>query len=82
MFVKYIASKIVTRIWSEIMELETNEKPMWASKKVWVSFAAALIGLLNTALGWDIPVEQMSMIIGPMIAYVIGQGMADLGKNQ
>ena len=58
------------------------EKPFWHSKKWWMAMIGFVVPLLNSFLGWDLKADQVSTIILPLIAYVIGQGIADFGKNR
>ena len=47
-------------------------------------FAAAVAGVLVAAaarIGLDLPVEDVAIIVAPLIAYIAGQGLADLGKE-
>ncbi len=59
-----------------------SEKPFWKSKKWIVAFVSAAVPALNAVFGWGIPLETVLMIIGPLGTYVLGQGLADLGKNR
>lgn len=58
-----------------------SEKPFWHSKKFWASLIAALVPGLNFTFGLGLAVEEVSTIVIPIVGYVVGQGMADLGKN-
>lgn len=58
-----------------------NEKKFWQSKKFWAACIAVAIPLLNQILGLNIDHEAVTTMMTPMLAYVVGQGMADLGKN-
>lgn len=54
-------------------------RAMLGSKK----FIAAIAGVIATALmrfGWDVDVETVVTVLTPIIAYIIGQGVADFGS--
>lgn len=57
------------------------EKQFWKSKKFWAACIAVSIPMVNQALDLNIDHEAVTTMMTPMIAYVVGQGMADLGKN-
>jgi len=45
---------------------------------------AALIGVIASVvgkLGWDIPADELALMLSPIIAYVIGQSIADHGAQ-
>lgn len=54
------------------------EKPFWKSKKWILAVIGILIPPLNLLLGWELSLEM----VAPIVAYVVGQGIADYGKNQ
>jgi|TARA_A200000159_G_scaffold88123_1_gene81623 hypothetical protein len=58
-----------------------QEKQFWKSKKFWAASMAVLVPMLNHFLGWNMDHEAVTTVMTPMLAYVVGQGMADLGKN-
>ena len=57
------------------------EKKFYHSKKFWSSLLATAIPMLNHYFGWDMDGEKVMTIMAPLMAYVFGQGLADLGKN-
>lgn len=57
-----------------------KDKEFWKSKKFWVSVIGAVIPAANAVFGWEIATETVLTIIGPLMSYVIGQGIADLNK--
>lgn len=59
----------------------TEEKKFWESKKFWAACVAVLVPLGNHCFGLDLDQETVTAMMTPMLAYVLGQGMADLGKN-
>jgi len=50
------------------------------SKKFVASIAAALISFF--AMRDGMTVDQIALIVGPLIAYVGAQGLADIGKER
>lgn len=55
-------------------------KSLLSSKK----FLAMIVGLIVTLvgkIGWDIPEETVSKLVGLVASYVVGQGIADFGKE-
>ncbi len=51
-------------------------KTGWRTSEFWATAVAALIPLINTAFGLDIPVEALVSIAGTIGAYVLSRGMA------
>ena len=54
---------------------------LFRSKKFWVSAIAVVVPLLNLGFGWDLAPEEIITVISPLLVYVLGQGMADTGKE-
>lgn len=54
-------------------------KVLFSSKK----FTAMIIGIIATFLStrFNLPEEQVREIVALVIAYIIGQGVADMGKQ-
>jgi len=50
-------------------------KAGWKTSEFWASAVAALVPLLNTALGWSLPVESMVALAGSVAAYVLSRGI-------
>ena len=48
----------------------------WKTSEFWASVFAALVPLLNQAMGWNLPVESMVALAGSVAAYVLSRGMA------
>ena len=46
-----------------------------------MAIAAALVALAAEA-GWNISTEELMPILAPLIAYIVGQGIADNGKER
>ena len=55
-----------------------NEKPFLKSKKFWAAIIVVVGALLKQFAGIDLPTEAF----GGVIAYIVGQGIADAGKNK
>lgn len=58
-----------------------EEKPFFKSKKWWTAIFAAVTPFVLRELNISLSPEQEQLIISPMIAYIVGQGLADFGKN-
>lgn len=58
------------------------EKRFWESKKFWAMVAGIMVPILNKATGLDLGIEETGAIMAMIATYVVGQGMADLGKNK
>ena len=52
-------------------------KPFYKSKKWWSAAIAAIIPILNHFLGWGINVEDLLLIVLPLIGYVVGEAWTD-----
>lgn len=57
-----------------------NEKPIWQSKKLIMSLVGVVAGWLANYL--DMNPLEITTVLAPVAAYVLGQGLADLGKNK
>ncbi len=51
---------------------------IWKSKKFWMAMAGVLAVLLHETM--KIPEETTLQVTGIIIAYLLGQGLADVGK--
>ncbi len=58
------------------------EKTFWKSKKFWASVIAVVVPMSNHMFGWGMDVDSVVTMMTPMLAYILGQGMADMGKNK
>ena len=58
-----------------------EEKAFWKSKKFWAACIAVMVPMMNHFMNWNMDHEAVTAMMTPMLAYVLGQGMADLGKN-
>jgi hypothetical protein len=52
---------------------------MFKSKKFWAGLITAAVGYVLHQLGWS--AGDVATVVGPLGAYVIGQGIADQGKE-
>ena len=57
------------------------EKKFWHSKKWWAMLAGVLVPVINKVSGLDLGIGEILTITGPLLTYILGQGVADLGKN-
>ena len=65
------------------MENENKkEKQFWKSKKWWAMLIGVVVPIANKALDLNLSIEELQLVIGPLIAYVMGQGIANIGKNK
>lgn len=56
-------------------------RAMLASKK----FIGAIAGVIVAGalkVGVDLPTDAVAAVISPIVAYILGQGVADLGKER
>ena len=56
-------------------------KNMLSSKKA----LAMIVGLLVSGAGkygLEIPTEELTTVLSPLLAYIVGQGIADVGKEK
>ena len=58
----------------------TTVKALLSSKKFIAALIAALVWL-GGKVGLHVDSETMAGIVGPIVAYVLGQGIADHGKE-
>tara|TARA_B100000579_G_C22849354_1_gene866367 strand:+ start:10915 stop:11148 length:234 start_codon:yes stop_codon:yes gene_type:complete len=64
------------------MSEETKtEKKFWHSKKWWAMLAGVLVPVINKVSGLELSTVEILTITGPLLTYILGQGVADLGKN-
>lgn len=55
-------------------------REMAKSKKFIAAISGTIVAFLAT-LGLNLPAGDVAAIIGPLVAYIIGQGWADSGKE-
>ena len=56
-------------------------KALFSSKKFIAALASMVVAVLGS-LGLDLDTETLMAILSPMMAYIIGQGVADHGKEK
>ena len=59
------------------MNLFEQRKPFYKSKKVWASFIAFFIAMINQIAGLDMDYQEVVVIVLPLIAYVFGEAWTD-----
>lgn len=52
-----------------------------SSKKAVAAITGAIIAA-TARIGLDLPADAVNQIIAPIVAYIVGQGMADFGKEK
>jgi hypothetical protein len=52
---------------------------MFKSKKFWAAIIGALVVTIGTQIGID--PEKAKLIAEVIVGYIVGQGLADLGKH-
>lgn len=58
-----------------------EEKPFYKSKKWWMAMLGYSVPLcLTKFLGIELTTEEITTMVMPVNAYIVGQGMADFGK--
>ena len=57
------------------------EKSFWKSKKWWAMVVAVSIPVLHKIVGLDFNTTDVVAVVSPLIAYILGQGVADIGKS-
>ena len=51
------------------------------SKKALTAIAAAIVAA-GGKIGWDVSTDELMPILTPLMAYIVGQGIADHGKER
>jgi hypothetical protein len=59
-----------------------TEKQFWKSKKWWAAVVAAVLPIVNKVLGFDLDPSELVLVSTPLVGYILGQGVADIGKNK
>jgi uncharacterized membrane protein len=62
------------------LEVSREEKPFWKSKKWWAAIIGVAIPLILKEFGIFLTPDEVVAIITPITAYILGQGIADVGK--
>ncbi len=56
-------------------------KGMLQSKKAVAMVGGVLVGLAGK-VGLNLPAEELTAVLSPILAYILGQGVADAGKEK
>ena len=56
-------------------------KGMLESKKAVAMVGGVLVGLAGK-VGLNLPTEELTAVLSPILAYILGQGVADAGKEK
>jgi|TARA_S200002703_G_C3583414_1_gene179172 hypothetical protein len=59
-----------------------TEKAFYKSKKWWAAVIGASIPVLNRISGLELGPQELVLVTTPVVGYVLGQGVADIGKNK
>jgi len=59
-----------------------SEKKFWHSKKFWAAVVGVSVPILNHFFDLGLTADVIMQVLGPIGAYILGQGLADLGKNK
>ena len=59
-----------------------TEKAFYKSKKWWAAVVGALLPILNRVSGLDLDATELVLVSTPLVGYILGQGVADIGKNK
>ena len=60
--------------------LQTILRDMLRSKKFLAAVAGVLVGLAGK-VGLELETESLVAVLTPIVAYILGQGLADAGKE-
>lgn len=52
---------------------------IWQSKKATASMLAAILSGIGVWKGYSL--EEIALVVGPVVGYVLSQGLADVGKE-
>jgi uncharacterized membrane protein (DUF441 family) len=56
-------------------------KTLLSSKK-FIAMLAGLVATLVAKIGWNVDTETVNQVIALVVSYVVGQGIADAGKEK
>lgn len=76
---------LAAKLGTSFLTLLPRKEPvqaMFSSKKWIMAILGAVIPLANSLFGWNLDAETLWQAVGPLMAYVLGQGLADFGKFQ
>ena len=54
---------------------------IFRSKKA-ITMLATVVCTIGAKVGWNISTEELMPILSPIMAYIVGQGIADHGKER
>ncbi len=57
-------------------------KDMFGSKKFQAALATVVAMVCNSAFEWNVSQETLLPILGIIAVYIVGQGVADIGKEK
>ena len=78
--VEYLIKKVTEKV---IMPTQNDiSKPFYLSKKFWVTALGVVIPIINKLAGWELDITEIASVLAPLVVYVLGQGIADAGKNK
>lgn len=60
-------------------QLKATTIALLTSKKA-IAAVVGVILVLTNRIGLQLPEEQLTAVITPIVAYIVGQGLADFGK--
>ena len=52
------------------------------SKKAWATIVSFGVAIGNEAFGWNLKPDELIGLLSPLMIYVVGQGVADHGKEK
>ena len=59
----------------------TSIADLFKSKKALTAIAAVIVAGA-AKIGWDVTTDELMPILSPLMAYIVGQGIADHGKER
>ena len=54
---------------------------LFRSKKALTAIAGVVVALA-AKIGWEVSTDELMPILAPLMAYIVGQGIADHGKER
>jgi len=49
----------------------------WKSRKLILALVGAVLPVLNTALGWGLPIEAILTSVASLLGFVVGEALVD-----
>jgi len=59
-----------------------GRKSPWKSRKWWSAVIITVIMLINYYTGLDLDIEQLLVVVLPLIAWIIGESWVDAAKKK